>query len=86
MYPFGSSSASSSYSSFSNNNNRRGDDVVVVVQPRVVGVENYITHNGDFEFFRVKEKYYDVTLVQGWLENVLETPLPCTVDSGEFIL
>ncbi len=80
VYSFGSAS------SFANSvKNRRGGEEVVV-QPRVVGVENYITHNGDFEFFRVKDKYYDVMLVQGWLENVLETPLPCTVDSGEFMM
>lgn len=76
VYSFGSAS------SFRNSSERNR----VVMQPRVVGVENYITHNGDFEFFRVKDKYYDVMLVQGWLENVLETPLPCTVDSGESLL
>ncbi len=54
--------------------------------PRKVGVENYITHNGDFEFFQVKDKYYDVEVLQSWLEKVLETPMPATVDSGEFAL
>ena len=62
---------------------RKGHDGNVIVEPRVVGVENYITHNGDFEFYRVRDKYYDVVLVQGWLEHVLETPLPSVVDSGE---
>ena len=77
LYSFGSASSFGGGSSDGRNRSR------VVVEPRIVGVENYITHNGDFEFFRVRDKYYDVTLVQGWLENVLETPLPCTVDSGE---
>lgn len=56
-----------------------------VVKPRIVGVENYITHNGDFEFFKVNEKYYDVMLVQAWLEKVLETPIPAEVDSCEYL-
>lgn len=47
-----------------------------------VGVENYITHNGDFEFFKVNNKYYDVEVLQRWLEHVLGVPMPCTVDSS----
>jgi hypothetical protein len=46
-------------------------------------VENYITHNGDFDFFKVNGKFYDVEVVQLWLEKVLGTPMPTTVDSGE---
>lgn len=42
------------------------------------------SHNGDFEFFKVNGKYYDVEVVQQWLENVLDTPMPATVDSCEF--
>ena len=52
-------------------------------KPRRIGVENYITHNGDFEFLRVNGKYYDVEIVQQWLEKVLDTPMPATVDSCE---
>ena len=78
MFVFGSASASNG-----GDGSKRSRSSNVVVEPRVVGVENYITHNGDFEFFRVRDKYYDVMLVQGWLENVLETPQPATVDSGE---
>ena len=74
VYSFGSASA------FNNGSVSGGK-----VEPRVVGVENYITHNGDFEFFRVNDKYYDLMMVQAWLEHVLETPLPCTVDSGECV-
>ena len=53
--------------------------------PRSLGVENYITHNGDFEFFKVNGKCYDLEVVQQWLEKVLHTPMPATVDSGECI-
>jgi hypothetical protein len=52
-------------------------------RPRSIGVENYITHNGDFDFFKVNGKFYDVEVVQLWLEKVLGTPMPTTVDSGE---
>ena len=51
-------------------------------RPRRIGVENYITHNGDFEFFKVNGRYYDVEVVQQWLEKVLDTRMPATVDSA----
>ena len=51
-------------------------------RPRTIGVENYITHNGDFEFFKVNGRYYDVEVVQQWLEKVLDTRMPATVDSA----
>lgn len=86
VYSFGSALAASSSSSSGQGGvggrgggGRRSNNVM----PRKVGVENYITHNGDFEFFRVKDKYYDVEVLQSWLEKVLETPMPATVDSGE---
>ena len=69
MYSFGSSSASS---------------ISTATRPHSVGVENYITHNGDFEFYNVNGKYYDVEVVQQWLEKVLGTLMPATVDSCEF--
>ena len=93
MYSFGSALATSSSSSSSSSGQgggvgggggRGGGGRSNNVIPRKVGVENYITHNGDFEFFRVKDKYYDVEVLQSWLEKVLETPMPATVDSGEF--
>ena len=52
-------------------------------RPRRLGLECYITHNGDFEFYKVNGKYYDVEVVQQWLEKVLGVPMPATVDSGE---
>lgn len=48
----------------------------------LIGVENYITHNGDFEFYKVNGKYYDVEVMQLWLEKVLGVPMPATVDSA----
>lgn len=50
--------------------------------PTLLGVENYITHNGDFEFFQINSKYYDVSLLQSWLEHVLHHPMPASVDSA----
>jgi len=67
VYPFGTSIAS---------------DSAAEVRPRSVGVENFITHNGDFEFFNVNGNYYDTEIVQLWLEKVLDTPMPATVDSA----
>ncbi|KAL7540954.1 hypothetical protein ACHAXR_010517, partial [Thalassiosira sp. AJA248-18] len=49
---------------------------------RNIGVENYVTHNGDFDFYNVNGQCYDLEVVQGWLEKVLETPMPATVDSA----
>lgn len=51
--------------------------------PRKAGVCNYVTHNGDFDFYTVNKKCYDLEVVQQWLEIVLETPMPATVDSGK---
>ena len=51
-------------------------------KPRDAGVENYIIHNGDFEFYKVTERYYGVEVVQWWLEGVL--PMLETVDSSAF--
>jgi hypothetical protein len=52
------------------------------LQPRQIAIENFITHNGDFDFFRVNGKFYDVEIIQLWLENVLHVPIPTTVDSA----
>ena len=38
-------------------------------KPRDVGVENYIIHNGDFEFYKVIERYYGVEVVQWQLDG-----------------
>jgi hypothetical protein len=47
-----------------------------------MGMENFITHNGDFEFSQVNGKYYDVDVVQHWSEHVLGCVMPATVDSS----
>ena len=52
------------------------------LRPRQIAIENFITHNGDFDFFRVNGKFYDVEILQLWLENVLHVPMPTTVDSA----
>lgn len=50
--------------------------------PRSVKVENFITHNGDLDFFRVGTKFYDLHAVQQWLEKATGFPMPATVDSA----
>ena len=45
-------------------------------------VENFITHNGDFDAFTVGTHTYDLSAVQAWLQRVLWTPMPSTVDSA----
>ena len=49
--------------------------------PQVLLVENYVTHNGDFDFYRVNGNSYELGQVQKWLERVLDAPLPAQVDS-----
>ena len=44
-------------------------------------VENFITHNGDFDPFTAGTHSYDLSKVQAWLQRVLWTPMPSTVDS-----
>lgn len=50
-------------------------------KPTVLNVENYISHNGDFDFFRVNSRYYDLHSVQCWLARATGTPMPTRVDS-----
>jgi hypothetical protein len=47
-----------------------------------IPVENYITHNGDLDFFQVNGKTYDLETVQKWLELATESKMPATVDSA----
>ena len=72
VYSFNNASSSTSSSR---------DDINTKIK-RNIGVENYITHNGDFEFFKVNGKYYDVEIIQQWLEKVLGVSMPATVDSA----
>ena len=52
-------------------------------KPQDTDMENYVIHNGDFEFYKVIERYYDMEVVQWWLEGVL--PVLAAVDSGVFM-
>jgi hypothetical protein len=48
---------------------------------RTIPVENFITHNGDFDFYEVNGKTYDVETIQKWLVVVTRSPMPAVVDS-----
>jgi len=50
-------------------------------RPSLVTVENYITHNGDFDYYKCHKKTYDVDTIQKWLAEVTETKIPAMVDS-----
>ncbi len=53
------------------------------VEPaRPMPVEKFITHNGDFEFYKIQGKYYDTEAIQKWLVKTLHVPMPATVDSA----
>ena len=49
---------------------------------RHVSVENYICHNGDFEFFQIGGEWYDTSAVQLWLEKATGVKMPSVVDSA----
>jgi hypothetical protein len=44
-------------------------------------VENYITHNGDFDFYIVNGQTYDLEIVQKWVSVMTGIPTPASVDS-----
>ena len=44
-------------------------------------VENYITHNGDFDFYKFDGVTYELSTVQKWLEVVTNSPMPTVADS-----
>lgn len=44
-------------------------------------IEIYITHNGDFEFYLLNGRTYEVGDVIAWLATVLHQPAPAMVDS-----
>ena len=51
------------------------------LSPRTMKVENYITHNGDFDFYVVNGKTYDLDIIQKWLVITTGSPMPASVDS-----
>jgi len=50
-------------------------------KPSCLKVENYICHNGDFDFFRVNDIYCDLNSIQDWLVKATGAPMPTSVDS-----
>lgn len=53
----------------------------MVPRAAVASVENYITHNGDFDFYVSHGKTYELETIQNWLSVVTETKTPAPVDS-----
>ena len=49
--------------------------------PRLIRCENYVTHNGDFDFYDVNGKTYDLDILQKWLPIATSAALPAAVDS-----
>mmetsp|Transcript_2825 Transcript_2825/g.6181 ORF Transcript_2825/g.6181 Transcript_2825/m.6181 type:complete len:1521 (-) Transcript_2825:409-4971(-) len=45
-------------------------------------VENFITHNGDFDFYDLNGMSYGLDSVQAWLERVTSYEMPSAVDSA----
>ena len=50
--------------------------------PRSVRVENYVTHNGDFDFYELNGRDYELQTIQNWLEIVTGVDRPAPVDSA----
>lgn len=50
--------------------------------PAVIKVENYITHNGDFDFYTINENTYGLATIQEWLVQATGSPMPASVDSA----
>ena len=44
-------------------------------------VENFVTHNGDFDSYRLNHQYYDLSEVQRWLAFTTGFSMPTPVDS-----
>lgn len=51
------------------------------VCPSSILVENYVTHNGDFDFYEIDGTTYELETCQKWLECVTHQKMPATVDS-----
>ena len=50
--------------------------------PRLIRIENYVCHNGDFDFYDLNGKTYDLDVIQKWLPIATSAALPATVDSA----
>mmetsp|Transcript_4309 Transcript_4309/g.7220 ORF Transcript_4309/g.7220 Transcript_4309/m.7220 type:complete len:1456 (-) Transcript_4309:148-4515(-) len=69
-------------SSFENSAGQARNIMRVEPKGQPMGVENFVTHNGDFEFYKIGGKYYDCEAIQEWLVRALHVPMPATVDSA----
>ena len=49
---------------------------------RYVSIENFVTHNGDFDFFYLNDQIYDLESIQKWLSIVTWSKIPSYVDSA----
>jgi len=52
-----------------------------VWSPQILDVENFITHNGDFDYYVVNGVTYDLDIIQKWLVMTTGCPMPAAVDS-----
>eukprot|EP00523_Entomoneis_sp_CCMP467_P014427 CAMPEP_0168768872 /NCGR_PEP_ID=MMETSP0725-20121227/2106_1 /TAXON_ID=265536 /ORGANISM="Amphiprora sp., Strain CCMP467" /LENGTH=1423 /DNA_ID=CAMNT_0008818255 /DNA_START=10 /DNA_END=4281 /DNA_ORIENTATION=- len=52
------------------------------LQPISRKVSNYITHNGDFDFFRIHGRLTSISKLQKWLAVATNHPVPAQVDSA----
>eukprot|EP00980_Cylindrotheca_fusiformis_P028298 scaffold22589_cov138-Cylindrotheca_fusiformis.AAC.61 len=50
-------------------------------QVQTVWVENFITHNGDFDFYTIHGQTYDLEVIQNWLSVTTGVPTPAIADS-----
>lgn len=66
------------YRMYDVNNVKGSDDPPVNMQP----MENFITHNGDMDFYELNGMSYGVDSVQSWLERVTSYEMPSAVDSA----
>jgi hypothetical protein len=53
-----------------------------IASPSKTRVENFITHNGDFEFYELNGTSCEFEAIQKWLEIATETKMPSGVDSA----
>ena len=51
-------------------------------KPEVRMESNFITHNGDLDFFKLSGELYDLETIQKWLIKATGNPMPATVDSA----
>jgi hypothetical protein len=67
--------------SSSTNSINHNSHSAVVVEPMATMVENFITHNGDFEFYVHGGKTYDLHAMQTFISVVTGIATPAVVDS-----